>query len=581
MFSKANPANDADWISESFAHEASQQLKMIGDYFVGEQLADAPATAIDALVDPGFRGTALRPELAEVFRDRAMAVFRFDAGEDEGAAGQFAGHDGFSRAASAWRGHYRPGGEIDVHWKIVRVEGGEQAEGDGSNAGTSTTVLFESSGIGVDGLRLAQTATLECGWVPVAAESGAGGAPRLVSLTVTQFEEVHDLSGGGRSLFTDASDALFRDVPSYREQLAFGADHWDGEFDVAFGIHQGNQGISVGDVNGDGREDVFVCQPAGLPSRLYLQTGDGRLRDATVEAGLDWLDDARSALFIDLDGDGDEDLALALGYSLTLHENDGAGRFRLRVEVDMYSWPSSMAAADYDGDGDLDIYVCGYTPRGDVEPGDIFANPVPYHDANNGARNFFLENRGPFEFADVTQESGFAENNRRFSFAASWEDYDDAGDQDLYVANDFGRNNLYRNDRAPDGTRKFIDVAAAAGVEDIAAGMSVSWGDYNRDGLVDLYVGNMFSSAGNRIAFQRQFKAAADGTARQNLQRHARGNTLFENRGDGTFKDVSVEAGVTMGRWAWASHCVDLNNDGWEDLFVTNGFFTREDSGDL
>jgi hypothetical protein len=247
----------------------------------------------------------------------------------------------------------------------------------------------------------------------------------------------------------------------------------------------------------------------------------------------------------------------------------------------MFSWPSSIAAADYDGDGDLDIYICGYTPRDDVAPGDIFANPVPYHDANNGARNFFIENRGAFDFADVTESSGLAENNRRFSFAASWEDYDLDGDPDIYVANDFGRNNLYRNDEGADGTRHFVDVAAEAGVEDIAAGMSVSWGDYNRDGLMDLYVSNMFSSAGGRIAFQQQFQKGADGSVRAGLQRHARGNSLFENLGDGRFKDVSEEAGVTMGRWAWASRFVDLNNDAWEDLVVANGFFTAEDSGDL
>ena len=149
------------------------------------------------------------------------------------------------------------------------------------------------------------------------------------------------------------------------------------------------------------------------------------------------------------------------------------------------------------------------------------------------------------------------------------------GDPDLYVANDFGRNNLYRNDGG-----RFRDVAAEMGVEDMSAGMGVTWGDFNNDGAADLYVSNMFSSAGNRIAYQRQFR---NGPVEANapFQRHARGNTLFENTGDGTFKDVSIEAGVTMGRWAWGSHFADLNNDGWEDLYVANGFFTTEDTGDL
>ena len=144
------------------------------------------------------------------------------------------------------------------------------------------------------------------------------------------------------------------------------------------------------------------------------------------------------------------------------------------------------------------------------------------------------------------------------------------------MANDFGRNNLYRND---DG--KFEDVAAEAGVEDISAGMSVTWGDYDNDGQMDLYVSNMFSSAGNRIAYQRNFNTQATGQIRSELQRHARGNSLFRNTGEGTFEDVSIDTGVTMGRWAWSSNFVDLNNDGWEDIVVANGFLTNDDTQDL
>ena len=110
--------------------------------------------------------------------------------------------------------------------------------------------------------------------------------------------------------------------------------------------------------------------------------------------------------------------------------------------------------------------------------------------------------------------------------------------------------------------------------------MSVTWADYNRDGLMDLYVSNMFSSAGNRIAYQRQFKAGVDDATLSQYQRHARGNTLFANRGDG-FDDVSVPAGVTMGRWAWSSNFLDINNDGGDDLFVANGFITNPLVDDL
>ncbi|MEZ5300141.1 MAG: VCBS repeat-containing protein [Verrucomicrobiales bacterium] len=174
------------------------------------------------------------------------------------------------------------------------------------------------------------------------------------------------------------------------------------------------------------------------------------------------------------------------------------------------------------------------------------------------------------------------ENNHRFSYAASWEDIDDDGDLDLYVANDFGRNSLYQNIAPIGKPPQFRDIAAESGTEDIAAGMSAAWGDYDADGRMDLYVANMFSSAGNRIVRQGRFLGGSgDGATRGAFLRHARGNSLFRNLGGARFADVSEQAGVTLGRWAWSSLFGDFNNDGYDDLFVANGFITQEDTGDL
>lgn len=569
VFKKTEAKEDPAWNSESLAEDAKQTLKKIGKLVFSNPAKPLATEDFLELVSGGFRGGVLRPELLEVFQDGVLFVSRINDQVPK------LSQSGFLVSVEKWRSSIIPArhdGGDPIRWKVVEVEVDE----DGKEF--STVVRLEVDGANRNGERLSQVAELSCRW------SGQEKT-QLLSWEIRRFEEIRvgasETASGKPTPFPDRTLGVIQPGDTFVDQLARGADYWYGNFDVAFGIQQGNQGISICDINGDGREDLFVCQPAGLPSRMYLQGEDGTLQDVTTESGLTWLDDARSALFVDLDGDGDEDLALGLGYSLTLHENDGRGRFRFRVEIEMFSWPSSIAAADYDNDGDLDIYVCGYTPRGDVAPGDIFANPVPYQDANNGARNFFIENQASFEFADVTEQRGLSQNNRRFSLAASWEDYDQDGDQDLYVANDFGRNNLYRNDVQADGSRKFVDVAAEAGVEDVAAGMSVSWGDYNRDGLMDLYISNMFSSAGGRITPQRQFQSASDEEVRAQLKRHARGNTLYQNQGDGTFKDVSEASGVTMGRWAWASHFVDLNNDAWEDLVVTNGFYTAEDSGDL
>ena len=567
LFKKADPLADAEWSSEAFSDAAGKQLYQLAKLIA--KPSKASELAPDLVVE-GFAATSLRPELKVVFEDGAIQVLR-PAGDLASLEAKLTGREGLAQMVASLAEPYGGADEVRAKFKVVRVD---LREKDGE-----TTVYLESSAQ-LAGRAVQHTATLRCVWQRVEGSD----KPSLAAVALTEFEEViyqKSEEGGGGAAFADLTGSLLGGLDSFRNQLVFGADHWYGNLDVAFGIHQGNQGLSIGDADGDGQEDLFVCQPAGLPSLLYLRGPDGSLRDATVEAGLDWLDNARSALFVDLDNDGDQDMAITMNYSLCLFENDGKGKFRLFSTVEIFSWPTTVAAADYDNDGDLDIYVCGYNPRGETAPGDIFANPVPYHDANNGARNFMLRNEGELEFSDVTEPTGLNVNNRRFSFAASWDDYDNDGDPDLYVANDFGRNNLYRNDLLPDGTRRFTDVAAEAGVEDIAAGMSVSWGDHNRDGLVDLYVSNMFSSAGNRVSYQRQFKTGADAGSKGDLQRHARGNTLFENNGDGTFRDVSLEAAVTMGRWAWGSHFADINNDGWEDLYVANGFFTTPDTGDL
>ena len=110
--------------------------------------------------------------------------------------------------------------------------------------------------------------------------------------------------------------------------------------------------------------------------------------------------------------------------------------------------------------------------------------------------------------------------------------------------------------------------------------MSVSWSDFDRDGVMDLYIGNMFSAAGSRVTPQKQFNPRAPAEVRTALREFARGNTLLANRG-GNFENVTIATGTAMGRWAWSSSFADINNDGWDDLIVANGYITTEDTGDL
>lgn len=546
---------ETGWDSEVFGDLAAKQLQRFGAMLNAPNEIDFRDLA--KLVTADFRCGPLRPPaLVEVFADQGVTASR--AAEDTPV--RLAEHEGIAGAAAALTRLAEPfegASEVRVKFKVIRVVA--------AGPRPATSVYYQATAVGRNSI-VQQNATWHCEWTP----GTEADPPRLTRIETEAYEEVARPSKK-EPLFADCTEAVLADNRSFREQLLPGLDHWRAMIPKSLGVNvYGHEGIALGDVNGDGLEDLYVCQPAGLPNRLYLHNEDGTLTDASSRAGVDFLDHTRSALFIDYDNDGDQDLVLGIGKSVTVLSNDGTGRFTVQSspsEVFAYS----LAAADFDLDGDLDIYVCSYGT-----PDTVDRTPMPYHDANNGRANVFLRNEGDGKFSDITRESGLDVNNRRYSFAASWEDYDNDGDLDLYVANDFGRNNLYRNDAG-----SFVDVAAEAGVEDISAGMSVSWGDYNNDGWMDLYVANMFSSAGNRVTYQRRFKSAADALTTSQFRRHARGNSLFENAGDGTFRDVSVQANVTMGRWAWGSNFIDINNDSYEDLVVANGFITHEDTGDL
>jgi hypothetical protein len=186
-----------------------------------------------------------------------------------------------------------------------------------------------------------------------------------------------------------------------------------------------------------------------------------------------------------------------------------------------------------------------------------------------------FRNDGHGRFVETTAEVGLDEGNDRFSFAPAWADYDEDGWPDLFVSNDFGRKNLYHHEGAASGKPRFRDVAGPAGVEDYGAGMSATFLDYDNDGKLDVYAGNMWAAAGQRVTALPGFMKDASPEIREIYKRHARGNSLFRNKGDGTFADVTLEAGAEFGRWAWSSDAFDFDNDGWQDLYVVNGMFTH------
>ncbi|HEX6906875.1 MAG TPA: FG-GAP-like repeat-containing protein [Terriglobales bacterium] len=381
-------------------------------------------------------------------------------------------------------------------------------------------------------------------------------------------------------IFADITAQVLGGNACYASQLLRGTDYWRTVLDSACGIDiYGHNGISVGDIDNDGFDDVYLCQPAGLPNRLFRNRGDGTFEDITEVAGVGVLENTACAIFADFDNDGRQDLIVVRADGPLLFINQGGGKFRQRPDAFQFATApqgtfTGAAVADYDRDGWLDIYFCLYVYYQGTSQ---YRYPCPYYDAENGPSNFLLCNGRDGTFHDVTVQAGLDRNNTRYSFCCGWADFNGNGWPDLYVVNDFGRKNLYHNNG--DGT--FSDVASQVGVEDTGAGMGVCCFDYDNDGRPDLYVADMWTAAGERISTQDIFQKDAPAEVRALYRKHAMGNSLFRNIGNGGLRDATASAGVAMGRWSWSCGAWDFDHDGFLDLYLANGMVSGPSRQDL
>lgn len=163
-------------------------------------------------------------------------------------------------------------------------------------------------------------------------------------------------------LFIDRTATVFENEREIiAGQLSIGIERWVQQLEAYQNVYQfGHNGLSIGDVNGDGLDDVYSCQVGGLPNRLFIAAEDGTVRDIAAVAGVDFLDNTRAALLVDLDNDADQDLVLTFPASTVVLANDGRARFTLAARFDKVRHAFSLAASDFDQDGDLDLFACRY-----------------------------------------------------------------------------------------------------------------------------------------------------------------------------------------------------------------------------
>ena len=352
--------------------------------------------------------------------------------------------------------------------------------------------------------------------------------------------------GGG---FVDVTEAVGLSYAVRPVRPDDDGDGEDGGWENA-GARLVDGGLSLVDIDGDGRPELYVAHGGGEPGRLFSWDGQ-RFAARAGNGGIDPAAPDRAGYFIDLDGDGKADFLSLHRRGAQAFRNDGGGRFAEMPGPfpagadtgDLYS----MAAGDYDRDGDLDLF---------------FAQWGKFSDGLNAPFHYLWRNDGKGRFEDITHMAPIRELKEpglttpvEMSFTPTFSDIDGDGYPDILLAGDFGTGQVLLNE----GGRRFADIRDAVITDE--NGMGAAVGDYDRDGDPDWFVTSIHDPEGR----------SGEGPT---------GNRLYRNRGDGRFEDATDAAGVREGGWGWGACFADFDNDGHVDLFHTNGYGVTEDEAD-
>ena len=320
--------------------------------------------------------------------------------------------------------------------------------------------------------------------------------------------------------------------------------------------------VSVADFDHDGWQDLYVTNSrAGSRNALYRNLGDGTFHDVAVEVGLADVNQPETGVSMgsvwgDYDNDGYEDLFLYKWGRSELFHNEGGEEFTSVTErAGFPAWANANTAVwfDYDRDGNLDLFIGGYYSE-DVNLWKLTSTrimPESFEYAHNGGRNYLLRNRGDGTFADVSEQMGL--EGRRWTLAAAAADLSGTGYPDLFVANEYGVDELFINQQG----ERFVHAGERTGIGFMPkSGMNAALGDVLNQGSLGIYVSNI-SEPGVLLQGNNLWLPDADG-------------------GGQRFRNLAGAMGVELGGWSYAAQFGDLNNDGALDLYLVNGFVSAD-----